>query len=60
MTKMNRLYLMSAEDFDEVKIPHQKPGKCHNTTQGWTGMYISVVPSLSVKLIKNSLQNLPI
>ena len=28
--------------------------------QGWTGMYILVVSSLSVKLIKNSHQNLPI
>ena len=28
--------------------------------QGWTGMCILVVPSLSVKLIKNSHQNLPI
>ena len=28
--------------------------------QGWTGMYILVVPSLSTKFIKNSHQNLPV
>ena len=28
--------------------------------QGWTGMYISVILSLTAKLIKNSYQNFPI
>ena len=30
------------------------------TAQGWTGMYILVVPFLSTKFIKNSHQNLPV
>ena len=33
-------------------------GRC--VSQGWTGMYTSVAPSLSTKFIKNSHQNLPV
>ena len=53
--------LLGLIDVSDIVMLGSGPNSCcQQNLQGWTGMYTLVVPSLSMKFIKNSHQNLPI